>query len=167
MRYSRQALVIATLLCATTQLAAAQGSGDGYRPGTLTSVVERHRSSVDTINGARQNFVISAETFPTRATLIFAGSVRPIADGNRELMMNWAKTMRLDTTLAMAFREEWLFREGKAEYWLPFQTETAESMRLAVQAGDSVTVWARFFGAVRSGNRTSWVFPVMRSQSYR
>ena len=167
MKYSRQAFVIASLLCATTQSVSGQSSGDAYRPGTLTSVVDQHRSSVDTITGAAQNFVISAKTFPTRATLVFAGTVRPIAKSNRELLMNWAKTMKMDTTLAIAFREEWLFREGETEYWLPFQTETAESMRLAVQAGDSVTVWARFFGAVRSGNRTSWVFPVMRSQSYR
>jgi hypothetical protein len=166
MKYSRQALVIAALVCATSHLASAQSSWDGYRRGTLTAVVEQHRSSVDTISGAAQNFVISAKTFPTRATLVFAGTVRPIAGRNRELMLQWAKTMSMDTALAMAFREEWLFREGKAEYWLPFQTETAESMREFVQAGDSVMVWARFFGAVRIGNRTSWVFPVMRSQSY-
>lgn len=166
-RYAHYALVIATLACVTTSAVSAQSSWDRYQTGTLTAIVERHRALTDTIGGAAQKFFIMTQTFPTRATLIFAGTVRPIAEDDRQLLVRWAKTMRIDTSLVLDYREEWLFREGQAEYWLPFQEETAESMRPVVQKGDSVTVWAQFFGGVKRGSHTSWVFPVMRSQSYR
>ena len=77
----------------------------------------------------------------------------------------WARSVGIDTTRLDSYQEDWLFREGTLELWLPVQAETAASMREDVHSGDSLDVWVQWFGAVRRDNKTMWVFPVMKAES--
>jgi hypothetical protein len=158
--------MLAVLIMARPTPAEAQGSWDRYAPGSLTAIIQRHIASIDTTSGAVPSFIVSAQTFPTRATLIFGGKTRPIPDDDRRVLVMWARGAQIDTTRVYEYREEWLFLEGSAEHWLPVQEETAESMKGAIAAGDSVTVWAQWFGAVTRSKVTTWVFPVMKAESY-
>jgi hypothetical protein len=160
-------IVATVVFMATARVAIAQSGWERYAPGKLTSIIDRHRAEIDTSKRNARSFVVSTVGFPTKATLIFAGQTRPIPADHWRLLVMWARGVGIDTTRLAFYREEWLFREDTVEHWLPLQQETAESMRTVVAKGDTVTVWAQWFGAVTRGGRTTWLFPVMRAETYR
>jgi hypothetical protein len=80
----------------------------------------------------------------------------------------WARGFGIDTArIHRDYLEEWLFREGAFQHWLPVQAVTAESMAPVLMKGDSVTLWVQWFGAVTRAKHTTWVFPVMRAETFR
>lgn len=78
----------------------------------------------------------------------------------------WALGFARDTGLVTAYEEEWKVRAGDLVLWLPVQAETATSMRSFAKKGTRITIWYQWFGAVRRDGVTSWVFPVMRTQTH-
>ena len=134
---------------------------DRYRPGTLQAIVERESLGL----GSADGYYLAGDPSPTRATLIFVGQVRPIREDVKQLMDRSMLLQRYEGRRP-AYDEEWLFREGQTNYWLPVQAMTAESMREVVKPGDPVTVWVQYWGAILSGGRKTWVFPMFKTVSY-
>ena len=162
MRASR----ILVLLLALASGASAQSGWDRYQPGSMQAIIARESPVIEQDTLAAPRFFVTAQTFPRYSTVIFLGKVRPIAADHRQILTMWARSVRMDTTRVLEYEEEWLVREDTLQLWLPVQAATASSMRGVVKSGDSLTVWVQWFGGVRRNNRTSWVFPVMRTQSY-
>jgi hypothetical protein len=134
---------------------------DRYRPGTLQAIVERVSPGL----GSADGYYLAGDSSPTRATLNFVGQVRPIREDVKQLMDRSLLLQRYEGRRP-AYDEEWLFREGQTNYWLPVQAMTAESMREVVKPGDPVTVWVQYWGAILSGGRKTWVFPMFKTVSY-
>ena len=134
---------------------------DRYRPGTLQAIVERESLGL----GSADGHYLGGDPSPTRATLIFVGQVRPIREDVKQLM-EFSMMLQQHEGRRPAYDEEWLFREGQTNYWLPVQAMTAESMREVVKPGDPVTVWVQYWGAILSGGRKTWVFPMFKTVSY-
>lgn len=166
---TRSAFLLAAILLATPSLPlSAQSGWDRYAPGSLDAIIQRHIASIDTSRGDVPSFVVSHQTLPTRATLIFEGGRRPIPPDDLRVLVMWARGFGIDTArIYRDYLEEWLFREGAIQHWLPVQAVTAESMTPVLMKGDSVTLWVQWFGAITRAKRTTWVFPVMRAQSFR
>jgi hypothetical protein len=143
---------------------------ESFKPGAIRDIVEEERAynaRMDQGNAVPDGpvFSLSAWTRPTRATLIFMGKTRPISPQIAELLRSWLGTFG-DDVARFTFDEEWLFREGQTNYWLPVQHDTARSMRPVVKKGDAVTVFFRYAGSYKEGGRESWVFPVMQTYSH-
>ena len=143
---------------------------ESFKPGTIRDIVEEERAynaRMGQGNAVPDGpvFSLSAWTRPTRATLIFMGKTRPISPTVAELIRRWVQ-MFGDDPDRVPFGEEWLFREGQTNHWLPVQQGTANSMRPVVKKGDAVTVLFRYAGSYREGGRESWVFPVMQTYSH-
>jgi hypothetical protein len=132
---------------------------ESFKPGTIREIVELEGQNLST------DFTLSGWTFPTRATLRFEGETRPISPPIAQLIAYWLGMLGEDAG-RLQFDEEWLFREGQTNYWLPVQPVTADSMRPVVKKGDIVTVYFRYAGVYKAGGRENWVFPVMKTVSY-
>jgi hypothetical protein len=158
-------VTVASLLVRAVPSAHAQSSWDRYKPGSLNAIISRHVGSIDTTRGDIPAFVVSAQTFPTRTTLVFGGQVRPIPPDDLRVLVMWARSAQVDTNRVKEYQEEWLFLEDTVAHWLPVQPGTAASMRSVVSSGDSVQVWVQWFGAITRARRTTWVFPVMQAES--
>ena len=100
------ALFLALVITAPLTPAEAQGSWDRYAPGSLSAIIQRHIASVDTTRGDAPSFIVTMQTFPTRATLIFGGKTRPIPDDDRRVLVMWARGARVDTARVYEYREE-------------------------------------------------------------
>ena len=152
------ALVLGLLLAAPS--VRAQSDVDQFRAGTLNGIARSHLPAVQeaAADTSKPGLVFTYETFPTKAPVRFQGTTRSIRRETRDFIAGWLHTFRGDTTLAAIFTEEWLFRDGDVDYWLPVQTETAESMRRRVRKGDLVWVYTRWIGARVERGQIHWMF---------
>ena len=60
--------------------ASAQGNWDRYVPGRIGAVVEQHDAAIRDSYTSTPIWLISAESYPTRATVEYTGESRPITD---------------------------------------------------------------------------------------
>lgn len=152
--------VLIVLLVIPLRLSA-QFNYDAYRPGTLQGLIDRNTASVtaDTQPG-RPSIAISGHSFPTRVRVIYLGQRRPLVAERRLLLAGWARGIRGDSSIADAYVNEYLFREGDREHWLAVQKVLEPSMAQELKAGDPVALYVAWFGAHHAGAEITWLFSV-------
>ena len=150
-------LTIAAPVCAQN----APSGWDRYIAGRLRTIVNAHTDAIaDGTLGSSADSVrfVSAEDFPTEATLVFLGQARPLPPLKRDFLVDWLRFIGKDTSIAQMYSQELLFREDSAEYWLPVQEGMPDWVRENVQVGESVPVFVLFLGALRIPGKLEWMF---------
>jgi hypothetical protein len=149
-----------------------QNSWDRYKPGTLTAVMNEGDSTIraalretDSVTrGASgdkkpsQHFL--GYDYPTVATVIYKGDSRRVNPIRRELIADWGRTYRRDSSIVADFSREYLFQEGDKLLWLPVQDRVAAFFPKELRPGQSVSLYAMLLGGYYSEGAITWAFIV-------
>jgi len=159
MRNCNSLTVLLLLLLAFTSSVLAQTSKK-YQSRTLAQVVELNRTSTDKIFGKtkleeRSQF-IGIDPMFTKAHVQFLGDRRQITEGHRVLIDWWRKLQKIDGKFIQLYQEEFLFKEGSEEYWIPCQTQTAELIAKNFKNGDKITLLVAYIGAHKEKNEKDY-----------
>ncbi|HJU73077.1 MAG TPA: hypothetical protein VJ717_04975, partial [Gemmatimonadaceae bacterium] len=111
---------VLVLLAAIAAPVNAQGGSpwDRYVPGRLQAVIDANAAAIAENPGADSVLAISADDFPTQATLTYTGESRPLSPHKRDFLVKWLRSMGKDTALARQYSTEVHFREGTTSFWL-------------------------------------------------
>ena len=157
---SRAGLCLLVILLAGWSLSA-QSSWCAYHPGTLRAVIDEHQSSLAAnLAPGHRNDIISADTRPTRATVMYIGEIRPLPSTDSSFLDGYFLRVVRDTAFRALFRREVRFVEGRDTLWLPMQDSLIADLQGEVRPGGAMTVFARWLGARQDGPRTRWFFTV-------
>ena len=149
------------LVLAPLHVVPAQSTWDRYKPGTLAAIMAQHDSVIRASwDGKNPSEHFSGDNFPTIATVIYEGSVRPIDPDRLGIIRTWAKTFRRDSTIVQDFHREYLFREGNQLLWLPVQDTVASFFAKELHPGQRVKLYVMWLGAYYAGRDITWAFVV-------
>jgi hypothetical protein len=139
-----------------------QSKWDKYQPRTIRSVMDANQASLaefDSDTGDNnKKMVLSANSFPSRVTLIFTGKSRPLQGKRVELLENWKKMLKITDDLAGVFSTEMLFRESDKEYWIAVQKPLLDPLPKEVFIGKPFTAYIVWMGAIKDGDHWEWLF---------
>ena len=161
MSHSRRFGILLTLAVSAVPVAA-QSSWDRYKPGSIGAIIVQEREGVLTQFklGQGHHTVISAASFPTRATVEFLDSSRATPPERTAVLAAWAKSLHITIDIHAALTTELLFREDSLQLWLPVQQVLVPSFRNELKRGDLVTLFVGYIGAEGQGSIIDWVFVV-------
>ncbi len=131
---------------------------DKYKPRTLAEIAAISRKNTEqllakTKIGERSDF-ISLDLFYSRVRLQFLGDVRPLAADHRDLMKTWSKLQNVGKKTTDLYEEEFLFKEGERQYWIPMQKKIGEGLRQEIAPGETTTLFV-----IHVGGRTAAMSP--------
>jgi hypothetical protein len=153
--------LLALLLGWSSSIAHAQTNWDRYTPGTISSIMQQHDSSIRADYVAKYpRLVISGDAFPTRARVTYRGDSRPLDPKRLEILRRWGLTFLRDTSIVLDFHREYLFQEGKRLLWLPVQDSVAGYFPRELQAGQPLNLYVIWAGAYYAGGAIIWTFLV-------
>jgi hypothetical protein len=130
-----------------------QSKWDKYQPRTIQSIIDAHNEYL-----ADTDIFLSAESFPSRVTLIFLGKTRPLQDNHAKLVEYWKKMLRINDDLVNVFGTEMLFREGDKELWIAVQKPLLDPLPKEVAVGKPFTAYIIWMGAIKDRSHWEWLF---------
>jgi hypothetical protein len=136
-----------------------------YTLGTLAAIVKRESATILEEPSQVQSIVVSAETYPTRATVVYTGQTRALSVDHRRVLVGWMRSFLRDTALAAQYSREILVREKRHEWWLPVQDVTLAAIRREAKSGRTIVLFTQWMGALVRNERIDWVFAVMTMES--
>jgi hypothetical protein len=151
------------MLTSVSTFSQGQDGWGNYQGRTLKQIVDQH-SKIASDEKAKLNLLFSADLFPSRVKGIYSGEIRKISATRKEFIAEWVKTRKGSPELVNLFEEEFLFKEGDAEYWLPVQKQVIPFIREELKAGDRVELYLIWIGARSEPGITDWFFLVNEFQ---
>jgi hypothetical protein len=141
---------------------AGQSTWDRYKPGSIAAVIEHERDGVlvQFRLASGHHTVISADAFPTRATVQFLDSSRATPPERLAVLEAWTKSLRISIEPRSTFATELLFREDSLEFWLPVQSVLIPSFHNELRPGDVATLFVGYVGAEGQGTAIDWILVV-------
>jgi hypothetical protein len=97
--------------------------------------------------------------------LTYRGSRRPIDAATATYLRHYQTAFGGHAQWAELFEEEYLFADGKTEYWLPVQKAVAAHFSKELQPGEAVDLYVVSAGGVLTANGWKWVFAVQEFQA--
>jgi len=132
-----------------------------YQPGTLQAVTAQHDSAVrDVPSNIAEHWAISADDFARRVQVTYTGQHRPIDPVRQELLRQWARGFNRDSSIIAIFQNEYLFREGQVDYWLPVQNVLEEPLAQEAKPDQVIELYVMFIGAHFAHGQLTWLFIV-------
>jgi hypothetical protein len=149
------------LLGSPISVSRGQNRWDRYKPGTISTVIQQHDSSIRASSAGRlPSWVITGEQFPTMARVVYRGDSRPVDSIRAELVRRWGMSFLRDSSIARRFRREYLFQEGQNLLWLPVQDTVASYFPRELHPGQEIALYVLWFGAYYAGRDITWAFVV-------
>ncbi len=141
---------------------AGQSTWDRYKPGSIAAVIQHERDGVlaQFKLASGHHTVISANPFPTRATVQFLDSSRATSPERLAVLEAWTKSLRINIDPRSSLATELLFREDSLEFWLPVQSVLIPSFHDELRPGDVATLFVGYVGAEGQGTAVDWVLVV-------
>jgi len=133
----------------------AQSDFDTYPTRTLISLVHEH----DTPETKNADFAVSANPFPSKTAVSVVGEHRPIPKAKKDFVKLWFETRGLPTDRADGLENEYHFKEGDADFWLPVLKPLEPFIEKELVKGDAVELYYFFMGGYSKTAR-EWVFVV-------
>lgn len=130
-----------------------QSKWDKYQPRTIQSIIDAHTEYL-----ADTDVLLSAESFPSKVTLIFLGKTRPLQDNHAKLVAYWKKMLNINDDLVSVFGTEMLFKEGDKEIWIAVQKPLLDPLPKEVSIGKPFTAYIIWMGAIKDGDHYEWLF---------
>jgi len=150
----------------------AQSSWDRYKPGTLAAVMNEGESTIraalretdsvtrNAAGGRKPSQHFLGYDYPTVATVIYKGDSRRVDPIRRELIADWGRTYRRDSSIVADFSREYLFQEGDKLLWLPVQDRVASFFPKELRPGQRVSLWTMLLGGYYDEGAITWAFIV-------
>jgi hypothetical protein len=135
-------------------------SPDKYKPRTLSEVIELNRDGTDQILKKakledRHGF-IGIDPFYSKVRLQYIGTPRAISPVHQGLMKTWAKLQRVDKKFSSLYENEYLFKEGDVEYWIPVQKDASVIINEKLKSGEMLNLYVIYVGAQKEPNEKSF-----------
>jgi hypothetical protein len=90
--------------------------------------------------------------------MTYTGESQPLNAVRSKFIEMWAGVYSSIPNYAKYFENEFLFKEGQQEYWLPVQKKVAEYFDKELKKDDAIDVYLIRPGGVRSGEKVDWIF---------
>jgi hypothetical protein len=143
MQYLTTTLAVILFTCG----AAAQGfPWNDFKPGTIKSLVEGEVKQVR----AGESMFLSTSHPQVRAEVIYTGKSRSISRENTGFLNFWAGTLGYGQAYADLYENEFLYKEGDNEYWLPTQAPFTKYFDKELKPNDKMVLFAMAVGAYRN-----------------
>jgi hypothetical protein len=157
------ALTVALKFCATA-FAQKTEKLDKYKSRTLAEIPALNREATDAI--LRQAKIdekhgfISYDPFYARVKVEYAGQRRPLTPVHLELMKTWSKLQNVGKKTVSLYENEFLFKEGAKEYWIPVQKKVEEGILKELKANDMITLFVVHVGGSKAAMAKDfeWLF---------
>jgi hypothetical protein len=137
-------------------VAFAKAGWEDYKPGSLGAIVEAHRSEMV----GPDTDLFSANNFPTRARVVYQGSIRPIPSDRLRFLAEYLGKFRSHPEWVPHYADEILCREGEKGYWLPIQSEVLRFLKEEIPTGSAVDLFVTWLGAHRGDAGVDWIFTI-------
>jgi len=99
--------------------------------------------------------VISGDIVPSRMTVIYTGSSRPIPQIKKDLIIRWARQYAGSPDHYTVNREaEQLFTENGVDYWMSIPKPLIQQFETELKKGDQVELYLIRLGGIR--NKDKW-----------
>jgi len=155
----RRAALVVVLLLRATGLCAQEFAR--YNPGTLQEVTAQHDSAVrDVPSNIAEQWAVSADDFARRVRVTYTSQHRPIDPVRQELLRQWARSFKRDSSIIAIFQNEYLFHEGQVDYWLPVQNILEGPLAQEAKPGQTIELYVMFIGAHFGRGQLTWLFIV-------
>jgi hypothetical protein len=148
-----------------TPAASGSSSWERYAPRTLAEIVEETASFLDAGSSDQTAMYLEVDPqyqFPSQVSVIYTGEFRDTSLQRLGLIGIWAGSTGVGTAegLMDIFAQEMLVTEGESEYWLPVQTQLIPYMEDELTAGDEVTLFILWLGAIMQSGEIDRVYLV-------
>ena len=132
---------------------------DRYTAGSLLHIISLHDSTLRAEGSpGHPHWALSADQFPTRATLIYTGEHRPLTPEHQGILEKWQKSFQIDSAVLATFVNEYRFQEAGTDLWIPVQRQLEPPLAQEVGPGNSLTALTIFIGGYYAGGTPSWLF---------
>lgn len=96
---------------------------------------------------------LAANILATRAEVTFTGKSRPVRAGRKFLINTWAGMLGHGKDYADRYENEYLYKEGDDEYWIPTQTPITKYFDKELKPNDKMILFLISAGAIRGDTR--------------
>jgi hypothetical protein len=166
MKKFRHWLILPVLVLTFCGVAFAQTekSFDKYKPRTLAEIPLINREATDEIlrkaKLEEQQGFISYDLLYSRAKVQFTGQQRAVSQSHQELIKTWSKLQKIGKKITSLYENEFLFKEGDREYWIPVQKKVEEDMLKEIKANDTITLFVVHVGGKKEpmAKDFEWLF---------
>lgn len=127
-----------------------QKDSEKYKPRTLAEIPLINRETTDKILSRTKledkTDFISFELLHSRIKAEFTGQQRVIPQSRQEMIKMWGKLQNISKKITSLYENEFLFKEGNKEYWIPVQKKVEESILKEIKANDMITLFVIHVG---------------------
>jgi hypothetical protein len=161
------ALMLAVLgICAGTALA----QDFPYDRFARANISEIAKELADQTSGMPSNARPGSQSIDPRVRrhvvrVTYRGSRRPIDELTAKFLRSFQTAIQAPGHWAELYEEEYLFVDGKTEYWLPVQKAVAAHFSKELQPGEAVDLYVVSAGGVLTANGWKWVLAVQEFQA--
>ena len=140
-------VIAASALLGITALA--QGfPWDIFKPRTLQEVTSATTKAVR----PDDHMFLAHDQLESRVEVVFTGKSRPISKVRKTFIDTWFGMLRSEQKkLAELYENEYLYKEGEVEYWLPTSTPITKYFDKELKPGDKMDLYLISIGAYRNG----------------
>lgn len=137
---------------------------DKYKSRTLAEIPLINREATDGILSKakleEKHDFISSDLLHSRARVEFTGQQRPISASHQEMIKMWSKLKNTSKKIMSLYENEFLFKEGDKEYWIPVQKPVEDAMLKELKVNDMITLFVIHVGGRKAAMAKDfeWLF---------
>lgn len=136
---------------------------EDYRPATLKELAAL-QSDTETPSTKGDKSVIQGDIVPSRVTVVYTGSVRPMGKSKKNVIAEWAARFAgMPEFYTGPYDKEVLFTEGGRSHWLAVKNEFLPKFGEELRKGEIVDLYLIQLGRIRT--RDQWE-PVWLVESF-
>ena len=108
---------------------------------------------------------LANDQLESKVEVVFTGKSRQISEARKTFIRMWFGMLRAEQKdMAGLYEEEYLYKEGEKEYWLPTQTPITKYFDKELKPGDKMDLYLISIGAYRSKGEIDCVLLVEEFQ---
>ncbi len=132
---------------------------DDYKPRTLKRVAARG-SDAKSSHDKEDTIITHADIFPSRVSVTYAGSARPLPQIKKDVLAQWARLYAgYPEFYTEPYETEMLFTENGAKYWLAIRNESLAQFQ-ELKKREPVDLYLIRVGKARTGGKWEWMLLV-------
>ncbi len=132
-----------------------------FKPRTLKEVTSITTKAVR----PDDSMFLAQNQLESKVEVVFTGKSRPLIKARKTFIEMWVGMLRADQKhYAELYEQEYLYKEGEAEYWLPTSRPITKYFDKELKPGDKMDLYLISIGAYRSGDDVDCVLLVEEFQ---
>ena len=117
-----------------------------FKPRTLKEVIDSTTKAVK----PEDAMFLAQNQFESKVEVVFTGKSRPLSKGRKSFIEIWFGMLRSEQKkLADLYVNEYLYKEGDVEHWLPTSTPITKYFDKELKPGDKMDLYLISIGAYR------------------